>query len=591
MSIHYRVQADDPNAHLIQITMQVSVAQQTQLSLWQPVWIPGSYLVRDFNKNIIDLTAVDQHGNAITITQTRKNRWQIPCDQTNEVVIRYQIYAWDLSIRSAHFDQQHCFFNGTSAFMAVVGREHEPVTVELCKPNHACAADWEVATTMPRDGAQKWQFGRYRADNFDALIDYPVEYAKFSKASFTTAGIEHDIVISGIHDCDMERLAQDLRPICQAQIDTFGEAPFDRYLFMTQATDNQYGGLEHRDSTALICPRDELPQAGDTSISDNYLNYLTLCSHEYFHSWNVKRIKPAAFHPYDLDQESYTRQLWWFEGITSYYELIFVSRAGLISQSQALDYLAKKLTRVTRMPGRFKQTIEDSSFNAWTKFYQQDENAPNAIISYYTKGYLIALVLDAAIRQRTKDAQSLDDLLVALWHQYGKPHIGVPEGAIEQLAKQVLTCDLSDIFEIGLRSTQDLDLVTLLAPLGAALTYRPATSFSDWGGNASSEPAQRWLGANVTPDTMGAKLSHVLTDSPAMQAGLSAGDVIIAADGLKVTHQTLLKRLQRHDRPVQVIALRRDVIIEASIPYASAPADTCVLTAHDADKVKAWLGV
>lgn len=590
MTTHYIVRADNPYAHLISIEMQVSVTDQSVLSLWQPVWIPGSYLVRDFNKNIIGLSAIDEQGNSLAIDQSRKNQWQVNCSTAKKVVVSYQIYAWDLSIRSAHFDQFHCFFNGTSAFMAVAGREAEPVTVELAKPNHACADHWEVATTMPRNGANKWGFGQYRADNFDALIDYPVEYATFSKSSFTVHGIEHDIVVSGIHDCDMERLAKDLAPICQLQIDTFGDAPFDQYLFMTQATDNQYGGLEHRDSTALICPREELPSAGEKDISDNYLNYLTLCSHEYFHSWNVKRIKPASFHPYDLDQESYTRQLWWFEGITSYYELLFVSRAGLIDQQQALDYLAKKLTRVTRMPGRHQQTVEESSFNAWTKFYQQDENAPNAIISYYTKGYFIAFALDAAIRQRTNHKQSLDHLLVALWENYGKPHIGVPEGAIELLAKQVIDCDLTDIFEQGLRQTDDLPLAPLLAGIGAKLSQRPATSFTDWGGKGDEQP-KRWLGANIASDPLGAKLTHVLTNSPAMQAGLSTGDVIVAADGLKVNNTTLIKRLQRHEAPVHVIAFRRDVLIEADVPFALAPIDTCLLSADDSDLVKTWLGV
>ncbi|MBY0445394.1 MAG: peptidase M61, partial [Burkholderiales bacterium] len=333
--------------------------------------------------------------------------------------IHYSVYAWDLSVRGAYLDQTRGFFNGTSVFLAVQGQENALCNVEIIAPEGKQYKNWKVATTLATHHTKQGQFGAYQAANYDELIDHPVEMGEFSQISFKACGIPHDIVIAGRHNADLKRLKKDLKQICEYQIKLFGEpAPFDRYVFMTMAVGDGYGGLEHRSSTALMCNRDDLPLAHETQIKTGYRQFLGLCSHEYFHSWNVKRIKPAAYAPYDLKQENYTRLLWAFEGITSYYDDLTLVRTGLISQQEYLDLLAQTISGVERGNGRTKQSLADSSFDTWVKFYRQDENSPNSLVSYYTKGALVALCLDLLIRQQTAGQKSLDDVMRLLYYKY-----------------------------------------------------------------------------------------------------------------------------------------------------------------------------
>ncbi len=293
--------------------------------------------------------------------------------------------------------------------------------MEIVAPEGPAYRAWRVATTLPSAGAAPWGFGAYRAANYDELIDHPVEMADFLVASFEAGGATHDVAITGKVNVDLDRLTTDLARICQWQVDLFGgargcRAPFDRYLFQVAAVGDGYGGLEHRSSTSLCCKRDELPAPGMEGVTDDYRSFLGLASHEYFHSWNVKRIKPAAFVPYDLARESYTRQLWAFEGITSYYDDLALVRCGVIDAGSYLELLGQTITGVLRTPGRHVQSVADSSFDAWIKFYRRDENAPNAVVSYYAKGALVALALDLTLRDA---GASLDDLMRLLWQRHG----------------------------------------------------------------------------------------------------------------------------------------------------------------------------
>jgi len=342
-----------------------------------------------------------------------------------------------------------------------------------------------------------------------------------------------------------------------------------------------YGGLEHRASTSLLCSRDDLPRKGEEDISDNYRSFLGLCSHEYFHTWNIKRIKPAVFTPYDLRQESHTRQLWAFEGITSYYDDLALLRTGLITLDSYLELLGQTATRVWRGQGRFRQSVADSSFDAWTKFYKQDENAPNAIVSYYAKGALLALALDMHLRQLSHNQVSLDDLMRLLWKEYGKPGKGLKEGEIETLAAELVDQDMSDFFRRYLYGTEDLPLNELLSIIGIEFKLRAADGPDDKGGNPASSKNKKatpaWLGARLGSDPAGARVTHVLSQSPAMQAGLSAGDVIIAVDYLKTDKQKLEKMLRRYPpgKRLHLHAFRRDELMRFDITLADAPNDTC----------------
>src|SRR6185312_5798088 len=305
---------------------------------------------------------------------------------------------------------------------------------------------------------------RYAADSYEELVDHPVEIGRFDLTSFEAGGVTHDVAIAGARDVDLDRVARDLARVCQWHCDLFagapnGRAPFDRYLFLVLAVGDGYGGLEHRASTSLVCKRDELPRIGDPGLDDGYVTFLGLASHEYFHAWNVKRIKPSAFTPYDLSQEGFTRLLWAFEGITSYYDDLSLARSGVAPAERVLELLARTLTTVLRTPGRHLQSVADASFDAWIKFYRPDENSPNAGVSYYAKGAIVALALDLTLRRH---GRSLDDLMRALWTRHGATGVGVDEDAIEALASSLAGHDLRDFFARYVDGTEDPPLAALL---------------------------------------------------------------------------------------------------------------------------------
>ncbi len=578
-SVHYTVLPARPEAHVFRLTCHVSEPDPLGQRLSLPAWIPGSYMIRDFAKNVIRLTASSE-GRPLRVKKLDKSTWQ--CAPTDgPLAIEYEIYAYDLSVRSAHFDHDHAYFNGTSLFLQVHGRESHPHTVELLPPPHT--EHWQVATALPRDGAPEWGFGRYRASDYDELIDHPVEMAAFRRIDFHAGGRPHHVIITGRHRVDGERLARDLERICEAQIALFGELPdvIERYLFLVMAVGEGYGGLEHRSSCSLLCSRDDLPWPGMSGISDGYRQFLGLCSHEYFHLWNVKRIKPAAFVPYDLYRETPTRQLWAFEGFTAYYDDLTLVRSGVIAPEDYLELLGQTITRVLRGHGRHLQSVAESSFDAWTRFYKQDESAPDTIVSYYTKGSLIALALDFTLRRESGGRLSLDDLMRRLWRDYGKTGEGLAEGEIEKLASELADTDLHDFFAQYLYGTEDIPLAELLALAGIAFHLRPAASVDDKGGKPVSNADRPViaLGARVKADPAGARLTHVFEGGAARQAGLSAGDLVIALDGIRVDKTSLEHRIQTH-RPGERLPLHyfhRDELHQTELPVMEAPADTCYL--------------
>ncbi len=584
--IHYQIQPVDPLAHLFAVEIQTDQALPLQ-QFHLPAWLPGSYMIRDFARHLIQLEADDGQGNAIALTQLDKQSWQAQT-QGGSLRLRYQVYAWDLSVRGAHLDQTHGFFNGSSTFLALHQQEEQAVTLAILAPEGECYRNWRVATAMPLDGAQRYQFGRYKADDYAELIDHPVEMGTFTLAHFEAGGVTHDLVLTGQHWADTDRICADLQKICQAQIEFFGGAPFDHYLFMTQVIGDGFGGLEHRASTALVCGRHDLPSVHQPELSDGYRTYLTLCSHEYFHSWNVKRIKPANFMPYQLHEESYTKQLWAYEGITSYFDDLFVYRAGCIDAETYLDQLAQGLTKVTRGSGRFKQTLRESSFNAWTKFYKQDENATNAIVSYYTKGAMFALYLDLSIRLESQGKHSLDCVMQRLWQQYGQQNIGTDDNSHQQIVAELLGRDVSDLFQ-WLDNTDDLPLKDLLAKFGCSFTIRPTLNQEDKGGRQAGETNIDW-GATTRAGADGVHILAVKNGSSAHLAGLAAGDKLIAINNLQITNQ-VEARLAKYGVHSQLTLhwFRRDELMEGSLRILPAQADTVAISITDNTLIRSWL--
>jgi predicted metalloprotease with PDZ domain len=598
--ILYSIFPSRPEAHLFEVRCTVADPDPGGQKFSLPTWIPGSYLIREFARNVVRIRA--QSGRRmLDIAKLDKNTWQV-APAEGPVTVTIEVYAWDLSVRGAHLDTTHAFFNGPSVFLKVEGRENEPCEVEILPPEGAKFRAWRIATAMRRKGAKAYGFGIYEAANYDELIDHPVEIGTFTLATFRACGVPHDIAITGRHRADIARLTRDLKALCETQIRFFGEpAPMQRYVFLVTAVGDGYGGLEHRASTALLCSRDDLPQAGVDEVTDSYRTFLGLCSHEYFHTWNVKRIKPAAFTPYDLGRENYTTLLWAFEGITSYYDDLFLLRSGLITPKAYLEILGKAITMVQRGSGRKKQTVAESSFDAWIKYYRQDENSPNSGVSYYAKGSLIALALDLLIRYQTKGRRSLDNLLRALWKRHGLKGVGVAEDGVEKLAEEVSGLKLKRFFDQALRSTADLPLEKLLAPFGITLELRRAESATDRGGRKSSKSQQTLarradLGVRTAADGSELRVTHVLDGGGAQQAGLSAGDVIAAIDGLKVTGKNFENRLARY-RPGETLPMhvfRRDELHLLNVTLTAPNADTCSLELADekagASLRRGWLG-
>ena len=567
-----------------------------------PAWIPGSYMIREFSKNVVRLSA-QTNGHSVDVHKIDKATWQCaPCE--TPLTLTYEVYAWDLSVRTAHLDTTHAYFNGTSVFLMPEGLDDQPCSVDILPPQGEAYKNWRVGTALPRLDAEIYGFGVYHAADYEELVDHPVEISDFKLAGFVAGGIPHDLIIHGRHRADMTRLTQDLKRICETHISLFGELPaMDRYVFLVMVVGEGYGGLEHRASTSLICKRDDLPRSGMKDTSEDYRTFLGLCSHEYFHTWNIKRIKPEVFLPYDLRRENYTRQLWAFEGITSYYDDLGLVRSGVITKGSYMELLGQTVTRVWRGEGRFKQSVADSSFDAWVKFYRQDENAPNAIVSYYTKGALIALALDMIIRRETNGEKSLDDVMRTLWMSYGKQGIGIPEGGVERIVEEVSGLDLNDFFSTYLYGTQDLPLDDLLSCVGVQFELRVADNANDQGGKPGKltpeEAASRAvLGVRSGADNTGAKLANVFDDGAAQQTGLSAGDIIIAVDGIKTTKENLEKIIVSYGpgTTVKIHAFRRDELMEFEVTLKKAPLDTCVCTLKEViegellSRRRAWLG-
>ena len=504
--VHYRIEAADPHARLFTVTLTVAHPQEQQeLSL--PVWIPGSYLVREFSKNLQRLTA-QQGRRAVPLAQLDKHRWRATCRTDRPLVLTYEVCAYDSSVRTAWLDASRGFFNGTSVCLRVHGQEDAPHALEVAST--AATAHWSVATGLTPQSIDKRGFGVYAASHYDELVDCPVEMGTFWSGQFTACGVAHRFVVAGAAPSfDGKRLLADTQKICETAIRFWhgkGKPPIKNYLFMLNAVHDGYGGLEHRNSTALICGRRDLPRMGQAPATEGYTTLLGLISHEYFHTWNVKRLRPAEFSRYDYSQENYTELLWFFEGFTSYYDDLLLRRAGLIDDANYLKLLAKATNQVLQTPGRSVQTVAQASFDAWVKYYRQDENTPNATVSYYTKGSLVALCLDLTLRREGKT--TLDDVMRALWKRCaGGP---MTEADLRAELASLAGRSFDNELDQWVHSTAELPLAELLAAHGVAL--KPE----------QPQLAQR-LGLRVT-ENHSVQLKTVLRGGPAEKAGMAAGD-------------------------------------------------------------------
>jgi predicted metalloprotease with PDZ domain len=527
--MHYRIEAADHHAHLYGVTLTITQpAANQRVSL--PVWIAGSYMVREFAKQITGISA-RQGKRAVTVQQLDKATWAVDCEAGTPLTLHYQVHAHDDSVRTAWLTTQRGFFNGTSLCLQAEGLADVPHQLELVAESfnaavntHPASSKWQVATGLTPVKIDRQGFGTYAAANYDELVDCPVEMGAFWSGSFKACGIEHRFVVAGATPAfDGERLLRDSQKICETAIRFWhgkkhSTTPHKNYVFMLNAVADGYGGLEHRNSTALICNRADLPRLNEAKQSEGYTTLLGLISHEYFHTWNVKRLRPAAFERYDYTQENYTELLWFFEGFTSYYDDLLLRRAGLIDDAQYLTLLNKTINQVLQTPGRDVHSVAQSSFEAWTKYYRQDANSPNLTVSYYTKGALVALCLDLSLRQHgvKNHSVSLDDVMRALWVRCftgtgnDTTRGTMTEADVLAVLKELTGRSWAAEFKAWVHGTRELPLETLLATHGVKVQHDPA------------QLAQR-LGLRVSEDHS-VQIKTVLNGSAAHKAGFAPGD-------------------------------------------------------------------
>ena len=573
-SVHYRVEAADLHAHLFRVTLSIDQPTlQQRVSL--PVWIPGSYLVREFSKNLQRLAA-RQDGRAAVVHQLDKSNWQIDCVPSSPLVLTYEVYAFDNSVRTAWLDTQRGFFNGTSLCLKVHGQENSVHSLEL-----ATVPDmplWSAATGLAPHRIGKRGFGTYLATDYDELVDCPVEMGPFWSGEFKAGGVPHRMIIAGAcESLDHARLLADVHKICETEIRFWHDRkrpPHKSYLFMLNIVDDGYGGLEHRNSTALIASRRDLPRLGDTRMNDGYVTLLGLISHEYFHTWNVKHLRPAEFTHYDYDGENYTQLLWFFEGFTSYYDDLLLRRAGVIDDATYVKLLNKTINQVLQTPGREVQAVAQASFDAWVKYYRQDENTANATVSYYTKGALVALCFDLTLR--AEGHSTLDDVMRALWLRCKAGPMTEADVAavLKELGGRAFTRELA----AWVHGTRELPLEELLLPLGVVVLEEPAQ-------------LQQRLGLRVG-ETAGIQIKTVLRGGAAEQAGFAANDewlcVQVAGVGWRMTKlDDLLLYAGSHKKVTAMVARDRRLLrLELNVPAA---VTTWRLVLRDAARAQPWL--
>ena len=565
--------------HLVDVALTFT-ADTDAPSLWLPAWIPGSYLMREFARNItavhyeiLDSQVVsnDKQINTYRAQKTDKNTWQLPEAQAGQrICVLYEVYCYDLSVRTAYVDQQRLYGNFTSLALAIGGQEQQEVEVDLIVPA-AFLTDKDASLVRLACGLEavqaqidKLRIYTLQADSYHELIDHPFEFAEQDNFDFIIQDnshqtLSHHFYLSGKHSANMGRLQQDVTQICQTYLDWLGDAPFNDYTFMTFASGQDYGGLEHINSTSLITPRRDLPSVDEPKVpSADYQRFLGLCSHEYFHAWWVKTVRPDVMLNVDLRREAFTPLLWVFEGFTSYIDDFMLQASGVIDKASYLKLLAEQINRYYQTPGRTHQSVAESSFDAWIKLYRNDENTGNAGISYYNKGALVALCLDLTLLTKSAGRYRLFDVVKEFYSQAKQKdnkRIGISSADMGAVIGQFMPlADWEEFERRYVNGVEELPLETLLAENGIKIhtnTKETADKNIPWGMRCSETP-------------LGLKVNRVNRDSAAAKAGISAHDVIVAIDGIKADTKQLAT-LSIATRPVQCHLFRRDELMVVEV--------------------------
>ncbi len=584
-ALDYVVDLSDARNHYVTVQL-TAPSQGPTTETMMAVWTPGSYLVREYARHLDSIVATTTDGQPLKITKVRKNRWAVETGEHASFRIQYRVYCNEMSVRTNYVGNEYAVLNGAPTFLTIPELRNQPHRVQLQMPRK-----WTRSATSLR--AHGDAANSYVAHSFDELVDSPVVAGNVRVYPFDVAGVPHQLVnIGEAGYWDGTKAAADLAKVVAAHHEMWGVVPYDRYLFLN-VIGERGGGLEHDNSCLMITSRWAFRDAG------RYRSWLSLASHEFFHTWNVRRLRPRSLVEYDYENEVYTSSLWIAEGITSYYEDLLLVRAGIFSEREFLRRISSSIQSVQRTGGRKLQSLTESSYDSWIKFYRSDENSSNTRISYYSKGAVVAMLLDAEIRAATDNEKSLDDVMRIMFERF------VPNGYLpadfRQVAADVAGKDLDDWFRQTVDSTAELDYSVLVNQFGLSLPAiendddqeesgeNPSRSMADEG---SDESGQRWLGFSGTTT-----VSRVEADSPATQAGLNTGDEIIGINGFRVSG-SVNDRINQYEigDEIEMLISRRGKLMTLRMTIASRERKTWSLrtdTKASVDQKRAralWLG-
>ncbi|NJN74146.1 MAG: M61 family metallopeptidase [Limnothrix sp. RL_2_0] len=572
--ISYYVAMPNPHNHLFELEIQIKGWQGKVLDLRMPTWTPGSYLIREYARHVQDFAAIaSATEESLTWHKQAKNHWQISTGDTTDITVRYRVYANELTVRTNHLDATHGYFNGAALFFFVPGYTDESFILTVEPPHEA----WQINTTLPL--LEDYE-NRFWVENFDVLVDSPVEVGLHESYEFIYNDKPHRWVVWGDGNLDVDQAIADTKNIIKVEADIYGgDLPYDEYMFLLHLSSSGYGGLEHKESCSLNYPRFGFKKR------DSYNRFMQLVAHEFFHLWNVKRIRPKALEVFDYENENYTPSLWFSEGITSYYDLIIPLWAGVYNEKFFLESLGKDISRYLTTPGRFVQPLAESSFDAWVKLYRRDANSNNSQMSYYLKGAMVSLMLDLLIRDRHNNQKSLDNVMQVMWEQFGKEEIGFTPEQAQQVIEGVAGCNLDDFFQRYLHGFEEVNLDHYLEPFG--LKLKPI--YDD-----NKVP---YLGAIAKTTNNQTLVESVDSGSPAHRAGIDPGDEILAIADYRITADQLGDRLQNYQAgdTISITIFQQDQLKTLAVTLAEAQPSSYQVkknpqaSATQQQKLKGWL--
>jgi predicted metalloprotease with PDZ domain len=523
--IKYYVSMPEPHTHYYQVKMEVLDPPTSPTDFHLAVWTPGSYLIREYSRNIINFraynAATDEELSSFKIA---KNIWRVENNNKNSIYLKYKVYANELTVRTSHLDSSHAYFNGTALFFFIPDMNNEPVSLEIDPPQN-----WHISTGLVRDNANK---NLFFANDWDELVDCPTEIGTHRSYKFKFQGKEHEVALYGEGNYNLEKLLDEIQKIVATVCEIWKVVPYDFYTFIIHLSDNLYGGLEHRNSNTSIFDRFSFK-------GKKYSRFLSLLTHEFFHVFIVKRIKPESFFPYNYEQETYTRHLWVMEGVTSYYDKYLLLRGKIIAPDILFAMMGENIKRLEQTPGRFVQSIEESSFDAWIKLYRSDENTSNTSVSYYLKGGLVVFALDICIRSKSNNQSSFDDVLRHLYTKFALKSQGYPENPEDfiNIIKLATKIDVRTFFDKYVIGREDPDFDEVFGYLGIQLVREYDRNYEVDGKDIG------YLGVETESKENQMFIKVVYDNSPAYSYGLNAGDEILAINDYRVNYKNFNERM------------------------------------------------